>query len=52
LYAAKRTEKEVKAYLQKFIDKYGSLDDGADNWVDQIFKGEQINAQTIVQVKK
>jgi hypothetical protein len=35
-----KTKKERKAYTDAFIKKYGSLDDGEDNWIDLIFEGK------------
>ena len=39
----RKTEEEVQDYLTSFVLKYGSLDDGDSNWIDQIFEGRKVN---------
>lgn len=39
----KQTQEEVQDFLTQFVLKYGSLDDGEDNWIDQIFEGRKVD---------
>lgn len=39
----KETKEEVQDYLTSFVLKYGSLDDGDANWIDQIFEGRKVD---------
>ena len=43
-----KNKKKVKKFLNRFIDKYGSLDDQEGNWIDQIFKGKKLNIKEMV----
>lgn len=41
-----KTKAEVIKFLNNFRLKYGALDDGADNWIDHIFKGKKFKITT------
>lgn len=45
------SKSEVNDFLSRFVKKYGSLDDGADNWVDQIFEGKRLEIKTTFEVQ-
>lgn len=42
---------QVEIFLQEFAEKYGSLDDKGDNWVDQIFEGNKLEIKTHFKVE-
>lgn len=45
------SKKEVKIFLDNFLKKYGSLDDGSDNWIDHIFSGKKLEIEVLFNVK-
>lgn len=44
------SKKQVEDFLSEFTEKYGSLNDGSDNWVDQIFEGNKLDIKIVYKV--
>lgn len=47
------TEHEVREFITNFIDKYGTLDDKGDNWIelDKIYYGNRVNVTLSIDIR-
>lgn len=41
----------MNSFMTSFINKYGSIDDKNDNWIDHVFYGKKMNVAQFVTVK-
>lgn len=46
-----KSKSDMNSFFKSFINKYGSLDDKGDNWVDHVFYGKKLNLIQIVKAK-
>lgn len=46
-----KTKVSMNRFFKNFVDKYGSTDDGGDNWIHHVFHGKRLDLLQLVSME-